>query len=163
MNHQRSNPLIKDSVTALRRELDASLVAVVLYGSRARDEAHAESDWDLLVIARNLPSSRLARHVLLKRMLPDRHRARVSLLAMTPEEFDAPNYVPSHYLDIALDGQVLYDPGSHLRRRIDALKQLIVDTGLRRQHVPWGDVWKPRGGEHVPRALPWHATAHVDG
>lgn len=42
-------------VSALREGLGDELVAVVLFGSRARGEAHQGSDWDVLVIANGLP------------------------------------------------------------------------------------------------------------
>ncbi len=93
------------------------LVAVVLFGSRARGEAHEGSDWDVLVIARRLPKRTLERAFLLKRMLPAEHRGGVSLLAKTPEEFMAG--LPDLYLDIALDGVILYDTGCYMAERLE--------------------------------------------
>lgn len=46
---------------ALREQMGESLVAVVLFGSVARQEATPLSDIDLLVIASELPDGRLAR------------------------------------------------------------------------------------------------------
>ncbi|MEW6664406.1 MAG: nucleotidyltransferase domain-containing protein [Thermodesulfobacteriota bacterium] len=46
---------LADVVNALRLGLEEDLVSVVLFGSRARSEAGPESDWDLLVLARQLP------------------------------------------------------------------------------------------------------------
>jgi hypothetical protein len=79
-------------------------VAVVLFGSRARGDSSAESDWDLLVIADGLPEKPFQRHLFLTRALPPGCEA-VSLLARTPEEFDA--HVSSLHFDIALDGKIL--------------------------------------------------------
>ncbi|MFQ3632367.1 nucleotidyltransferase domain-containing protein, partial [Roseiflexus sp.] len=42
------------------------MAAVTLFGSRARGEAAPESDWDLLVIAKNLPERVMKHHALLK-------------------------------------------------------------------------------------------------
>lgn len=58
---------LTDVVTALKQGLGDHLVAVLLFGSRARGEAHAASDWDLLVIAHNLPGRIWERHIRLKR------------------------------------------------------------------------------------------------
>lgn len=56
---------------ALHRALGDDLVAVALFGSRARGDATPESDWDLLVIAHHLPARPLARHFHLKSRLPE--------------------------------------------------------------------------------------------
>lgn len=94
-------------VSKLDERLEGDLVAAVLFGSRARGEACEGSDWDILVIARRLPERTLERAIRLKRMLPTDYRGEVSLLAKTPEEFIS--NLPDLYLDIALDGIVLYD------------------------------------------------------
>jgi uncharacterized protein len=100
--------LLNQLIAALREALGDSLIAVVLYGSRAKGEAHVQSDWDLLLIAENLPEKPLARHFFLKRALPAAYRGAVSLVAKTPVEFES--RVPPLFLDIALDGIILYDP-----------------------------------------------------
>ena len=86
-------------VAALRQGLGDKLVAVVLFGSRARGDATEAGDWDVLVIARQLPSSPLQRHFQLTTLLPVEWRGQVSLLSHTPEGFDA--RVTSLMLDIA--------------------------------------------------------------
>jgi uncharacterized protein len=54
----------------LKGGLGDKLIAVVLFGSRARGDANEDSDWDLLLIARDLPERVLRRHLWLKGMLP---------------------------------------------------------------------------------------------
>lgn len=51
---------------ALKRGLGDSLVAVVLFGSRAREDADEHSDWDLLLIARDLPQKSFQRHLTIR-------------------------------------------------------------------------------------------------
>ena len=92
-------------VTALQEGLGERLVAVVLYGSRARDQAREPSDWDLFIIATDLPRRLWERHILLKRFLPAVYRGAVSLLAKPPQEFE--EKISSLYLDIAQDGKIL--------------------------------------------------------
>jgi Polymerase beta, Nucleotidyltransferase len=48
-------------VSGLREGLGDDLLAVVLFGSRARGEAREGSDWDFLVVARDLPKRTLER------------------------------------------------------------------------------------------------------
>lgn len=55
-------------VAALEKALGDDLISVVLFGSRARNEADEASDWDVLIIARNLPERLLERYRLLKRI-----------------------------------------------------------------------------------------------
>ena len=95
-------------ISALRQGLGDKLVAVVLFGSRARGDATEVSDWDLLVIAWDLPSSFFQRHLQLTALLPVEWRGWVGLLARTPAEFEA--RISSLMLDIYLDGVVLDDP-----------------------------------------------------
>ncbi len=127
-------------VSNLREELGDDLVAVVLFGSRARGEAHEGSDWDVLVVARRLPGRTLERAIRLKQMLPPEYRGEVSLLAKTPEEFMS--NLPDLYLDIALDGIVLYDTGEYMAKRLRFLKALIQRKGLQREKEDGDLIWR---------------------
>jgi predicted nucleotidyltransferase len=135
-------------VAALHRALGDRLVAVVLFGSRARGDASADSDWDLLVIADGLPEKPLERHLYLKRLLPHDAVEVVSLLIRTREEFEA--HVPSVYLDIAIDGMILYDSGRYVEGKLSALQRSINRLGLSRERTDEGDIWRfqqqPSGG-----------------
>ncbi len=126
-------------IEALRTGLDDSLVAVVLFGSWARGEAGPESDWDLLVIACKLPPKALARHFYLKSMLPADWRARISLLAKTPQEFES--RFPPLYLDIALDGIVLFDREEYMTRRLEWIRQQIQRHHLQRLRFDRDLMW----------------------
>ncbi len=117
-------------VETLRQTLGEDLIALVLFGSRARGDATPVSDWDILVIARDLPARHWDRYRLLKAHLPPTWRGRVSLLAKTPAEFEAG--LPPLYLDIALDGVILYDPTGYARTRLQALRRLLESKGLKR-------------------------------
>lgn len=128
------------AVTALQTALTDRLVAVVLFGSRARGGAHEASDWDLLIIAEGLPERPFDRRFFLKRLLPPGCGEAVSLLARTPKEFES--HLPSLYLDIALDGQILYDPHGYAAERLSALRRLIERLGLYRERTEAGDLWR---------------------
>lgn len=131
---------LDEVITALQNGLGERLVSVVLFGSRARGDAKEESDWDLLLIARDLPQGTLRRHITLKQMLPDAWRGRISLLAKTPEEFEA--RLPALYLDIALDGIVLYDSGNYVTEKLGALRALLAQRGLSREQMQRDLVWR---------------------
>jgi uncharacterized protein len=126
-------------VRSLRTGLGDRLVAIILFGSKARGDEHPDSDWDLFVIAHNLPERRLKRHFFIKDMLPDPLRGKVSLLTKTPEEFEAS--LPALYLDIALDGIIQYDPQGYAQEKLKLLRKLINQKGLKRNQKGKDFAW----------------------
>ena len=140
-------------ISALQEGLGERLVAVVLYGSRARDQARETSDWDLFIIATNLPARLWERHIFLKRFLPVAYRGAVSLLAKTPEEFE--EKISSLYLDIAQDGKILFDPQGYAHQRLAALQRLMAETGLYRKESRGGEVWRWQQKPPQPWELQW--------
>jgi len=141
------------AVEALRDGLGDRLVAVALFGSRARGEAGEDSDWDLLVVAEGLPTSPFQRQLSLKKLLPAGCEA-VSLLLRTPEEFG--DHVSSLYLEIALDARILYDPRGYLAERLGQLRRFVDEVGLYRVQTSAGQMWfrkhRPPGRENEPDA-----------
>ncbi len=136
---------LRELLEAFRRGLGNDLLAVVLFGSRARGEATNGSDWDLLLIARHLPLRPLQRSIYLKSLLPVEWRSRVSLLARTPEEFQT--NLSSLILDIALDAVVLYDPEDYANERLAAVRRMLDREGLHRERVGKDFIWT---WEHFP-------------
>ena len=116
-------------VEALRAAFAERLVSVVLFGSHARGEAKPESDLDIFLVVKGLPEGPLERIGEVRRPLAGRFRERVAFIAKTPEEVLAG--LPSLYLDLALDGRVLFDTG-FFRDRQAVLRRLIEEAGLRR-------------------------------
>ncbi len=142
-----------EAVRALRAALGDRLVAVVLFGSRARGDARPESDWDLLVLADDLPENVHERRLLLKQRLPASYRGGLSLLIRTPAEFES--RLPSLYLDIALDGQILYDRDGYATHRLGELRRIMDKAGLYRLRTSHGDVWRWREQPPGPWVLEW--------
>lgn len=140
-------------LAALKRSLGDRLVAVVLFGSRARGEADEHSDWDLLLVARDLPQKPFQRHLHLKQMLPADWRGRVAILAKTPAELES--YLSSLFLDIALDGIVLHDSQDYMAARLARLRRLIRDRGLQRTQRQHDLVWRWRRFPGFEWSLDW--------
>lgn len=140
-------------VSALQHHFGPNLVAVVLFGSRARGDHQPESDWDLLVVARQLPQRTFQRHLHLKRLLPPLWRGQVSILAKTPAEFEAG--VPALFLDIALDGIILYDVDNYMSGRLTRLRELIREAGLYREQRGRDLIWQWREFPGLGCQLTW--------
>jgi predicted nucleotidyltransferase len=143
-------------VAAFKQGLGDDLVAVVLFGSRARGEADEASDWDLLVIARHLPERTFKRYRWLKGMLPVAWRGQTAILAKTPEEFES--YLTSLFLDIALDGIILHDSDGYIAERLASLRRLIEEQGLRRERVQRDLVWRWQRFPGFDWSLEWEAA-----
>lgn len=140
-------------VQALRKGLGERLIAIILFGSQTRGDEKPESDWDFFVIAKELSERPLERHLALKRILPEACRARACLLVREPEEFEA--HVPSLYLDVALDGEILYDPNGYAAEKLSFLRSLMDRLGLYRKHTSAGDVWRWSKEPSSPWRLAW--------
>jgi predicted nucleotidyltransferase len=151
-----SATILADVVLALQNGLGDRLTGVVLFGSRARGDAEESSDWDLLVVARDLPVKPLQRHMWLKHLLPVSWRGQVAILAKTPDEFTS--RLPGLYLDIALDGLVLYDRDGFMTTRLARLRQAIAARGLYRESAQREMTWR---WQHFPGfdwSLEWEAV-----
>jgi predicted nucleotidyltransferase len=125
---------------ALRTALGDDLDAVVLFGSRARGDAGADSDWDVLVIADGLPDNPFHRRMLLKQRLPSEWRGALALVIYAPDEFS--RHVSSLLLSIAEDGAILYDRDGLAAQRLGYLRKELRSSGVVRERTAAGEVWR---------------------
>lgn len=123
----------------VQRELGDRLLCLVLFGSHARGEATEDSDWDILLVARDLSSSVLERKQMLRSVLSRYWRYRVSFVARTPEEFESAN--PPLFLDIALDGLIVHDTSGYARDRLASIRLMVKEKGLFRERRGNDWVW----------------------
>ena len=143
-------------IDALKQAMGESLVSVILFGSRAWGSATETSDWDLLVIARRLPEKPFERHLYLKKIVPEIWRGQVAIVAKTPQEFES--YLPSFYLDIALDGIILYDTDRYIAERLAHLRQLIEAKGLQREQRGDDLIWQWQEFPGVDWSVEWETV-----
>ncbi len=107
--------------------------AIILFGSRAREEAHLRSDYDILVIAENLPHDFWSRQDLLWQEKP----LSVDIIGFTPNEI-INNIHRGLILDALLVGVVLFGDISIFRQKA---KQHLEKYNL--QRTPYGYFIKP--------------------
>jgi len=48
---------------------------------------------------------------------------------------------PSFYLDLALDGVILYDTDGYMETKLRRIREIIKETGLKRERIPGGCFW----------------------
>jgi hypothetical protein len=119
-------------VDLLKELLGADLISVVLFGSWARGTARPESDLDLLVVARDLPRSRLERHRLLYRIargVSEEFADTVAPVRLTPEEAER---VRPFYLGMLSGHVVLWDANGFFQRVLERLRARLAELGARR-------------------------------
>jgi hypothetical protein len=123
--------LLAEVVRRYRESLGGGLVALALYGSRARGDARPKSDVDLFLLAEELPETGGPRATLVTRPLAGLPQEPwLSVTALTPGEFE--QRVIAMDLDLALDARVLHDPRGYLAGKLARLRQLIEEATLER-------------------------------
>jgi predicted nucleotidyltransferase len=130
---------LRPLVESLRKGLGQNLIALVLYGSRARGDQRRTSDWDIFVLVRSLPVSPMKRYAQLRSLRHEEPEGGVSFLAKTRKQFE--DGFPSFYLDLALDGVILYDTDGYMQSKLWRIREIIKETGLKRERIPGGFFW----------------------
>lgn len=140
-------PLLQKTLAELLRMFHMRLVSVVLYGSMARGTAGPNSDIDLLIVIRNLPSDYFRRAELLTnisvavspiktRLWKDRGvYATLDMIALTPEEANRPRLL---YLDMVTESVILFDREDYFKRVIELFHDRLEASRVRRVVLPSG-------------------------
>lgn len=96
--------------------------------------------WDVFVIVNSLPKKPIERQKFIIDKINTKGRA--NLIAKTKQEFE--NSFPPLYLDLALDGVILFDRENYLKEKLARIKKLIENAGLVREKRPYGFNWRWR-------------------
>ncbi|MGB9723390.1 MAG: nucleotidyltransferase domain-containing protein [Chloroflexia bacterium] len=141
-------PLLEALLRTCRRYYGPRLVALAVFGSLGRGTAGPESDVDLLLVCRDLPSGRIPRveefcaqvepalGPLLAQLAAGGIHTRLSPVFKTPEELEAGSPL---LLDMVEDAVILYDPGGVLAGRLQRLRERLAELGARR--IWRGEQW----------------------
>jgi len=137
---------LEQVVKVFKEKLGKSLIGIALFGSTTRGEAHSDSDWDIFIIAKELPDNAFERQMFLRSMLPREMGTKVSVMAKTKDEFE--HRLLPVYLDIATDAVILFDPEGYLERKFKQIRGILEKEGLVRKkvHNTWVWVWKKSRG-----------------
>ena len=139
--------LLGRAVEELLGDLGDGVVAVALFGSRARGEASEGSDFDLLVVVRGLKGldRRFKIYDPLRRVL----RRDITIIDIDEEAiFDEGLSITPLLLNIAWDAEILHDPTGRLTALFNRIREAVKRAGLVRYRTADGKYgWKPSKGE----------------
>lgn len=144
---QAFEDLLGHIVRAAREVYGQRLVSVVVFGSVARGTQRFDSDIDLLLVIRELPSGRMKRveefaavEERLADVLASARRqgiqTEISPLLRTPDEVCQGGLI---YLDMTEDARVLYDPTGFFQAFLQGLRARLAELGSVR--VRRGESW----------------------
>lgn len=138
-------------VACFKNYLRDDLVSIVLFGSRARGEAREGSDWDLFIIAKDLPAKPFKRVLYIRKPLTGQFHEKICIIAKTPEE--VMSAFPSLYLDLCWDGIALFDREGFFETLRERMRKIISSAGLirKRDNGEYYWEWKapPKGGWEI--------------
>lgn len=129
----------KKLISRFKKDLGNNLVSIVLFGSQARDDAKTTSDYDLFIVAKELPKSPLKRLFYVREPLKGDFKEKISIIAKTKEEVEAG--FPSLFLDIGVDGIILYDM-NFFEEKIERIREIIKKARLRRIREKGNFIWE---------------------
>lgn len=138
--YEGDDTLLRDVVHVLREYLGENLVTLVAFGSYARGEASEWSDCDLYLIANELPPNRLERAEYVNTSSCARFDRAISIKADTKAEFEAG--FPSLYLDLAMDGIILFDTDDYIKEKLARIHELTRAAGLYRVRFDGQFAWE---------------------
>lgn len=138
--NEELHDLAQEYTAALVESLGSRLVSVALFGSVARGDAGDLSDIDLLIVAEDLPESRLARQEVLRgadariegRLWSLREQGIITdvwPVLKTPQEAQR---VSPLYLDLVEDARILHDREGFFAGVLDRVRQSLETLGARR-------------------------------
>lgn len=146
-----NKPFLKEILECYKKHLGENLVSLVLFGSRARRDARDTSDYDLFIIAKGIPVKPFRRKLFIRTPLKGQFEEKLCIIAKTPEEMLST--LPSFFLDLSLDGIILFDRDQFFGDLQKKIRKIISDAGLRRKRDSGEYYWEwrspPKGGWEI--------------
>jgi predicted nucleotidyltransferase len=130
--HPRLEAPLQRFREVLEGRLGSALVTLAVFGSQVTGRARPESDLDVLLVAEDLPRSRLQRQALaldLAHRVSDDFAARVSIIALTPGEART---IKPFYLGFLEGHRLLVDRDRFFAGVLQRLRARLAELGARR-------------------------------
>ncbi len=142
---------LNDFVERLKNGFGEDLIGIILFGSRARGDEQQGSDYDIFLILDTLPKKPIERQRIIIGKI--KKKGSVNIIARTRDEFESS--FPPLYLDLAIDGIVLYDKGGYVEKKLSEIKGLIKKAGLFREKRDYGFNWKWKKKPSINWRIDW--------
>ena len=120
--------------------LGDTLISIVLFGSRAREDAKESSDYDLFIVAEGLPIKPFQRVLFIREPLKGQFEEKLCIIAKTPGE--VLGTFPPLFLDIGLDGIILFDKNDFFKNLQKRIRDIIQQAGLQRKRINGEFFWE---------------------
>ena len=154
MLREQYEALLGDILAACQQTYGDRLVSLAVFGSVARQTQRPDSDIDLLLVVEDLPNGRIPRvrefddverqlEAALGRAAALGIHTRLSPLFKTPPELETGSPI---LLDMVEDARLLFDRGHLLARRLERLRQRLVELKARRIRKGGGYYWQLKPG-----------------
>jgi predicted nucleotidyltransferase len=127
-------------VNCYKNYLGDHLISMVLFGSHARGDSKATSDYDLFIIAEQLPSRPFQRMLFIRKPLTGQFEQKLCIIAKTPEE--VLKYFPPLLLDIGEDRIVLFDRNDFFKKLQERIKNIIDQACVQRKEAHKEFYWE---------------------
>lgn len=131
-----------DHLTSLcQKHYEERLISLAVFGSVGRGTARPDSDIDLLLVIKDLPTRRIARvrefaAIETALGIPAESRMEISPIFRTPEEIERGSPL---LLDMVEDARVFFDRDGFLKSALKDLKERLQKLGARR--IWQGNAW----------------------
>jgi len=136
----KQNQGLDKIVDCYKEYLGDHLTSMVLFGSHARGDVKETSDYDLFIIAEGLPSRPFRRVLFIRKPLLGQFEQKLCIVAKTPEE--VLKDFPPLFLDIGLDGIVLFDRKDFFKELRERIQEIIDQAGLQRKRANGEFYWE---------------------
>ena len=154
-------PGLERVVDCYREFLGKNLISIVLFGSQARGEAKETSDYDLFIVARDLPARPFKRVLFIRSPLRGQFEEKLCLIAKTPEE--VLQDFPPLFLDLGVDGIILFDRDDFFKNLQGRIREIVRESRLRRMKSDREAYWEweipPRKGWEIT----WSGYRELEG
>ncbi len=127
-------------VTCYKECIGDHLISIVLFGSHARGDAKETSDYDLFIIAEELPPKPFKRVLFIRSPLKSQFEEKFCIIAKTPKEVLSD--FPPLFLNLGLDGIILFDRNDFFKNLQEKIRYIIREAGLQRKRDDGEFYWE---------------------